>query len=123
VPDPASTNIFVALGGALVAGGSGATVINGLLTRRKARAEADKSQVDISMDMVREMRVDMAIMRDEIAGLTVWKRRTEIRLDAHRRWDEQVTVLLQQAGVDVPPPPPLRDDPLPDIPQPRPPAD
>lgn len=116
----------------ITAGGTGAAVVTGMLSRRKTKAEADKTQaetgrtqaeivgtgastaaaqVDTAMDMVREMRTDMINLRAKLTELEMWKYRHERRMDAHVRWDELVWSVLQDRGIHIDPPPPLRVDP------------
>lgn len=131
----------LAVQGIVAAGGGGALVagVNAVFSRRQTRAAVEltrvetgktsaeiaevgastaAAQVDTAMDMLREVRSDMAAAREdikalraEIASLQAWKTRHELRLDAHVRWDEQVRLVLAERGVEIGPPPPLRDNP------------
>lgn len=113
----------------LAAGGTGTAVVTGLLSRRKTKVEAEKTQaetgrtqaeivgtgaktsaeqVDTSLDLVREMRQDMTTLRGKVDELEKWKSGHERRMDAHVRWDGKVWDVLQRAGIDIDPPPPLR---------------
>lgn len=122
----------------LASGGTGAAIIGGIVSHRSTRAAVNKTvaetgkteaeivgvgtsaavaQVDTAMDMLREVRIDMAAMRaelaaarGEIASLQLWKTRHERLMDAHVRWDEQVFQVLRDRHIDIGPPPPLRSE-------------
>lgn len=122
----------------LASGGTGAAIIGGIVSHRTTRAAVDKTvaetgkteaeivgvgtstavaQVDTAMDMLREVRIDMAAMRLELAGareeitsLQQWKVRHERLMEAHIRWDAQVFQILHDRGIDIDVPPPLRGE-------------
>ena len=78
-------------------------------------------QVDTSLDLLREMRIDLervrseavqaredaAVSRSEIQVLRAWRYRQERLNEAHSAWDALVTTRLAEHGVTLPPPPPL----------------
>lgn len=132
MPDPSTPTLVIQGLFTLGTGGTGAAVVAGLLSRRKTKAEADRTraetgrtqaeiigtgaktaadQVETAMDLVREMRTDMQTLRTKIDDLERWKAGHERRMDAHVRWDEKVWTVLQQRGIEIDPPPPLRADP------------
>lgn len=122
----------------LASGGTGAAIIGGIVSHRSTRAAVSKTmaetgkteaeivgvdtvtaatQVDTAMDMLREVRIDMAALRAElsaaraeIASMQQWKTRHERLMDAHVRWDEQVFQVLRDRHIDIAPPPPLRSE-------------
>lgn len=78
-------------------------------------------QVDTSLGLLREMRIDLerireeaatareeaAAARAEIEKLRDWRRRQELLNAAHGAWDALVSERLAAAGIDLPSPPPL----------------
>lgn len=123
----------------ITGGGAAAAGLNAFFSRRTTQAAVTKTQVETgrthaditnvgagtadvqvntSLDLLREMRIDLTAAREdiksaraEIAALQQWKGHHERLLDAHASWDERVWVVLQERGIKIDPPPPLRADP------------
>lgn len=91
-----------------------ATIIGGLITRRKLSAEATKIITDAAAGVVTTMRADRDEDREEIRALKAENRAqaTELReqgrvLEVHSTWDRQAYDALQLQGINLPAPPPL----------------
>jgi hypothetical protein len=126
----------------LTGGGAAAAGLNAYFSRRTTRAAVTKTQaetgktgaeitnvgagtanlqVDTSLGLLREMRIDLerireeaatareeaAAARAEIEKLRDWRRRQELLNAAHGAWDALVSERLAAAGIDLPSPPPL----------------
>jgi hypothetical protein len=76
-PQPSVLSLIITLGAALLTGGAGAALINGMLARRKNTAESEKTNVDTALSLVREMRKDMTDLRHDVEMLEDWKRAAE----------------------------------------------
>lgn len=119
--------LITILGGGTVIG----AVINGFFSRRKTGADAAKVLQEAASGLVhdmgirqaeqdeelRELRAEVKALRvsdrvkdNEIADLQSWKSSQERLNVAHGRWDACVVRQLGEAGIDLPPPPPLSTD-------------
>lgn len=76
-PQPSLLSLVLTLSAALLTGGAGAALINGMLARRKNTAESEKTNVDTALSLVREMRKDMTDLRHDVEMLEDWKRAAE----------------------------------------------
>lgn len=128
--DGATTTLVINGLFSLGAGTTAVAVVNGLLSRQKTKAEAERTraetgktdaeimgvtstaqatQVETAMVLVREMRLNQDRLEAKINRLETWKLSHERRMDAHIRWDEQIRVVLQQNNIMVDAPPDLRE--------------
>ena len=86
------------------------TILNGLFSKRKLSAEATKIIADAASGVVEILRaenarmsIDRTTQASEIAAIK------EV-IAIHAFWDRQVYDVVQAAGIDLPPPPPLHPD-------------
>jgi hypothetical protein len=107
-PEPTYLSLIITLSGALLTGGVGAALINGLLSRRKNTAESEKTNVETALSLVREMRQDMTDLRHDVEQLEDWKQAAE-----------DIFGQLRRKGVDLDLSSLPRPTPKPNVPQQR----
>ena len=93
-----------------------AAVVTGLFTRRKLSAEATKIITDAASGVVADLRAERATDQLELRGLKAENRTQAAALRVHSVWDRKAYEALQRQGIDLPEPPPLYPEPIPDTP-------
>lgn len=96
-------------------------MITGVVNRKRLGAEATSIITQAAGGMVKTLQDDNARLRVEQATMRVERDEQEVRererdlrdkqlrkaLERHEQWDRLVTVMLREAGLDVPTPPTL----------------
>ncbi|WP_218002437.1 hypothetical protein [Nocardia brevicatena] len=101
------------LGGLLT--GVGGVFTAGILGRRKRRADAVQVLTQAAAQMVEPLSRQLAAMTAELEAhrrtIVAAEQRCRLAATCHTSWDTEVRSCLLDLGVDVPPPPPVENDP------------